>query len=281
MEIQVRELSGPEELEKVEALQMAVWGRDELDTLPARMMIAIQHEGGLVGGAFAPKTPDGAMRNLEIGNQLLIGFVFGFPTRDPQKQHSNMLGVLQAYRHTPAALLLKRFQRSWCLERGIVRVDWTFDPMRGVNANFNLRKLGAAFNKYLPNRYGYMKGINAGAPSDRVLAEWELLSERALARLSGPAPEPDLSRAVQINQVQGDTPVGFTVGLETTSPRLLVQIPEDWQQILDTSTELAIRWREHSRELFGHYFSQGYRATEFVRGPNRYLLERTEKPDGA
>ncbi len=75
-----------------------------------------------------------------------------------------MLGVLEAYRGTGAALFLKRFQRDWCLSHGVRKVVWTFDPLRGVNANFNLRKLGATARTYLPDHYGPMSGINAGAP---------------------------------------------------------------------------------------------------------------------
>jgi len=175
-EVHVRELKGWEEMEEVVALQREVWGRAESDLVPRGLLVAVQDEGGLVAGAFA----EGRM----------VGFVFGFPTKDPALHHSHMLGVLEAYRGTGAALLLKRFQRDWCLARGVRRVVWTFDPMRGVNANFNLRKLGATAKTYLPDHYGPMSGINAGAPSDRLLAEWDLLSERVYARLYAPRPSP-------------------------------------------------------------------------------------------
>jgi predicted GNAT superfamily acetyltransferase len=144
--------------------------------------------------------------------------------------------------------------------------------MRGVNANFNLRKLGVTWNQYIPNCYGMMTGINAGAPSDRAYAVWDLRSERVYPRIYGVIPEPDLSSAVDVNQVEQGRPVDIGFGLEAA--KLLVQIPEDWGQILQADTELARAWRMHSREVFGHYFSQGYRVSDFVRHPNRYVLER-------
>ena len=174
-------------------------------------------------------------------------------TQDPTLQHSHMLGVLEAYRGTEAALLLKRFQRDWCLARGIRKVVWTFDPLRGVNANFNLRKLGATAKTYLPDHYGPMTGINAGAPSDRLLAEWELLSERVYTRIYDPPPEPQVDGLPQANRVEGDDPVEASLGLE--APRLLFQIPEDWGRILRENPTLALRWREHSRLVLGHYLS--------------------------
>ncbi|MFN4071561.1 MAG: GNAT family N-acetyltransferase, partial [Thermus caldifontis] len=88
-EVHVRELRGPEEMERVVELQREVWGRAESDLVPRGLLIAVQDEGGLVAGAFW----EGKM----------VGFVFGFPTQDPTLQHSHMLGVLEAYRGTGAA----------------------------------------------------------------------------------------------------------------------------------------------------------------------------------
>ncbi|RIH87363.1 GNAT family N-acetyltransferase [Calidithermus roseus] len=257
MEITIRELHEPEEILPLEELQAAIWGDPE-DVMPARSMMAMGHEGALIAGAF-------------FGTQL-VGFVFGFPTADPKRHHSHMMGVLEAHRGSPAALLLKRFQRDWCLSRGYERVVWTFDPLRGVNANFNLRKLGATFGKYIPNCYGEMGGINAGAPSDRAEADWEIRSEWVFRRIYAPEPPPKVEGLPQVNTVQDERPVALNLGLE--APRLLLQIPEDWGGILQGDKTLALTWREHSRQLFAHYFALGYRAVDFVRYPNRYLLER-------
>ncbi len=257
-EVHVRELRGPEEMEAVVELQREVWGRAESDLVPRGLLIAVQDEGGLVAGAF-------------WGGKM-VGFVFGFPTQDPTLQHSHMLGVLEAYRGTGAALLLKRFQRDWCLARGIRKVVWTFDPLRGVNANFNLRKLGATARTYLPDHYGPMTGINAGAPSDRLLAEWELLSERVYTRIYYPPPEPQAEGLPLANRVVEERPLeGF---LDLESPRLLFQIPEDWGRILREDPDLALAWREHSRLVLGHYFARGYQAVDFLRHPNRYVLAK-------
>jgi chorismate synthase len=255
-EVHVRELKGPEEMEGVVELQRQVWGREDRDLVPRGLLIAVQDEGGLVAGAF-----------VEGG---LVGFVFGFPTQDPSLQHSHMLGVLEPYRGTGAALLLKRFQRDWCLARGIRKVVWTFDPLRGANANFNLRKLGATAKTYLPDHYGPMSGINAGAPSDRLLAEWDLLSQRVYTRIYAPPPEPEATGLPLANRVEGEVPLEAHLDLE--APRLLFQIPEDWGRILREDPELALRWREHSRLVLGHYLARGYRAVDFARHPNRYVL---------
>ncbi|WP_337844649.1 GNAT family N-acetyltransferase [Thermus sp.] len=257
-EVHVRELRGPSEMEGVVELQRAVWGREDRDLVPRGLLIALQDEGGLVAGAFVRET--------------LVGFVFGFPTQDPTLHHSHMLGVLEPYRGMGAALLLKRFQRDWCLARGVRRVVWTFDPLRGPNANFNLRKLGATAKTYLPDHYGPMGGINAGAPSDRLLAEWDLLSPRVYERIYAPPPPLEAEGLPQANRVEGERPVAALLDLE--APRVLLQIPEDWGRILREDPALALLWREHSREVFGAYFARGYRAVDFLRNPNLYVLAK-------
>jgi len=257
MDIYIKEIHDPDEFGAIVGLEAAIWG-DPSDAIRPGTMMALVHEGGLLAGAY-----DG---------DKLIGFVFGFPTHKNERHHSHMAGVLEEYRGTPAALLLKRFQRDWCLSNGYEQVVWTFDPMRGVNANFNFRKLGITFAEYIPNCYGSMKGINAGAPSDRAYALWDLRSDRVYRRIYAPEPEPELDGVPQANAVHGEEPVELDLGLE--SKQILFQIPEDWGQILQTDTGLANMWRIHSRQFFGHYFAKGYVATDFVRNPNRYVLER-------
>ncbi|RDI95482.1 GNAT family N-acetyltransferase [Meiothermus sp. QL-1] len=257
LEVLIREMHEPEEVLEIPRLERAIWN-DPGETIRPGTLLALLHEGGLLAGAFY--------------RGELVGFVFGFPTHRPTDHHSHMAGVLPAYQHLGIGYQLKRFQRDWALSRGYERVVWTFDPLRGLNAHFNLRKLGATFQRYIPNCYGPMGGLNAGAPSDRAYAVWELKSPRVLARLYAPPPPPDTEGLPLANRVEGEAPQEARLGLE--APRILVQIPEDWGGILQRDPGLALAWREHSREVFGHYLARGYRAVEFVRGPNRYLLER-------
>ena len=71
-----RDLAGMAEFNAAEELQRIVWGRDDTPD-PADLMMVIQKEGGLVAGAFV----DGVLK----------GYVFGFPTRAPDVQHSHRL----------------------------------------------------------------------------------------------------------------------------------------------------------------------------------------------
>lgn len=229
----IRDLAGMDEFLAAEELQRVVWGEDDLQD-PADLMMVIQHEGGLVAGAY--DGPD------------LVGYVFAFPTRDPAIQHSHRLAVHPQARGGGLALQLKRFQRDWCLARGISLVRWTFDPLRKTNAHLNVGRLGAIVRTYHPDYYGVMKGINAGLPSDRLLAEWFVAEDR-VAALAGDAAAVPLANDVR-----------------------RVAIPQDIDGLLATDPALALAERLRVRaEMTGH-FADGYEVCGFDRAAAAYLL---------
>ncbi len=231
----IRDLAGMDEFLAAEALQRTVWGSDDLPD-PADLMMVIQHEGGLVAGAF--------------NGSDLVGYVFGFPTRDPAIQHSHRLAVHPGMRGGGLAVQLKWYQRQWCLQRGISLVRWTFDPLRRTNAHLNIGRLGAIVRTYHCDYYGEMKGINAGLPSDRVLAEWFLNDARVAALASGqPAPK----SAVDDERVA---------------------IPSNFEALLASGHDRALAERMRVRAGMLALLSRGYVACGFDTAESAYLLTK-------
>ncbi|PIE13475.1 MAG: GNAT family N-acetyltransferase [Rhodobacterales bacterium] len=229
----IRELNSVAELKRSEAFQREVWGEDD----PADnsdIMLAIQHEGGLVAGAFL----DGRM----------LGFVFGFPTSEPDAQHSHRLAVHPDSRGMGLGRKLKWYQRDWCLERGITKVRWTYDPLRRVNANLNIATLGAQAGTYYCDYYGKMAGINAGVASDRLLAEWQLDAPAVVQRAAG--------RGV----AAGDG--------------LRIAIPTDFETLLASDLAQAISERLRVREALMAAFADGFQITGFDTVSCDYLLSK-------
>lgn len=232
----IRDLSGMEEFFKAEQLQRDVWGVDDTED-PADLMMVIQNEGGLVAGAFE--------------GERLVGYVFGFPTREPNVQHSHRLAVHPDMRGRSLALHLKRYQREWCLARGITLVRWTFDPLRHTNAHLNIARLGAEVSTYHADYYGVMKGINAGLPSDRLRADWHLDLPQARACAAWAA---------------GSPPPGLPAGA------LRVQIPPDLDQLLAQNGEAALAARLAVRASLTEAFSRGLAIRHYDAEAHSYLL---------
>ncbi len=236
-DISIRVIAGMDEFMAVEALQRVVWGADDRED-PADLMMVIQHEGGLVAGAF------------QAGE--LVGYVFGFPTRDPKIHHSHRLAVHPRARGAGLALRLKFFQRDWCLSQGINLVRWTFDPLRHTNAHLNAGRLGARVSTYFPDYYGEMKGINAGLPSDRLLAEWHLNDAR-VALLAG--------------DHQGKAMAPTFPGMAKS-----VRIHRDMEQLLANNPAEALAERLRVRRELMDFFGRGYEISGYDCNACCYLM---------
>ena len=261
IQIELRELQGLAEMQKAEQVQIKVW-QSEQEYDNRHLLRAVQYAGGLVGGAFAP------------GGEM-VGFVLSFPTRDPAVQHSHRLAVLEDWRSAGIGTRLKWFQRTWALERGIQAIHWTVDPLRAGNAELNIRRLGASAAQYMEDYYGVMSGINAGAPSDRILVEWQLSAPQVIAHARQTPPDSGFADAAPANPREGEAP-GAEI-LDLAAARVQVNLPLRFEDLLVHNQALALAWRLHTRRLLQAYFRRGYRIAGFTRlgGPAYCLVKES------
>jgi predicted GNAT superfamily acetyltransferase len=166
-EIIVRNCKGLDELRACVALQKEIWNFSDAELVPLRMFVVAEKVGGQVMGAFA-------------GNEM-VGFALSVPgTRSGHVYlHSHMLAVRNDHRNSGLGRRLKLLQREDALARGIDLIEWTFDPLEIKNAYLNIEKLGAICRRYNINQYGFTSSpLQGGLPSDRLIAEWWLRSQR-------------------------------------------------------------------------------------------------------
>jgi predicted GNAT superfamily acetyltransferase len=188
--IEIRACAGFEEFEGCVQLQLDTWGYDAREKLPRKGFQLASLIGGQVFGAFdhdLPLGPSGSQAAQMVGYAMAMAgikaHVGGAPT---PYLHSHMLAVLPAYRNQGLGGRLKRAQRLEALSRGITHMEWTFDPLEIKNSYLNLVKLGAIVYEYKENFYGVSQSLlQAGLPTDRLLALWQMDSPRVEAALAG------------------------------------------------------------------------------------------------
>lgn len=172
--------------------------------------------------------------------------------------HSHMTAVLPEFRDRGVGRRLKLFQRQDSLKRGIDLIEWTFDPLDLKNAHFNFVRLGAVARRIIPNCYGVTASpLHGGLPTDRLVAEWWLNSERVKSIL-----------ADDVRPMKG-------------SPER-VPIPANLSEIKENDRAASTRIQTDAREQFQKWFAKGYAVTgiESRDGATDYLLEPVAEIDG-
>lgn len=170
--VMIRNCRGLEELRACVALQKKVWNFSDADLVPLRMFVVAEKIGGQVIGAF--------------DRSQLVGFSLSLPAMQDGKSylHSHMLAVSDKYRNAGLGRKLKLFQREDALRRGYDLIEWTFDPLEIKNAYFNIERLGAIARRYIVDQYGASSSpLQGGLPTDRLIAEWWLKSDRVKRRV--------------------------------------------------------------------------------------------------
>ena len=245
----IRKCDALEEMHACFALQKEVWRFSDAELVPVRIFVLATKIGGHVIGAF-----DG---------RELIGFAMAIPGMRGGHSylHSHMLAVRQQYRNAGLGRRLKFFQREEALARGFELMEWTFDPLEIKNAYLNIEKLGAIARRYNVNQYGITSSpLQGGLPSDRLVAEWWMKSER-VSRLLGGKGMPRLER------------------------RVCVEVPAqiyEWKGSAATRTR-ALEVQERNRALLTDAFGAGLSVLGYERddqGRGRFLLGPWDEPWG-
>ncbi len=190
-EYTLRPCAGLDELAACIKLQKEIWGYAPEELYPLRLFVNLTKIGGHVIGAFTPASE-------------LVGFVASMPAWRGRKRyfHSLSLGVLPVHENKGLGRALKLEQRAVAVTAGIDLIEWTFDPLRPKNAYFNIERLGAVCRRYLPDHYGVVESrLQRGLPSDRLIAEWWLDSERVRRAMAGRAPRPSRGKPAAVVEV--------------------------------------------------------------------------------
>jgi predicted GNAT superfamily acetyltransferase len=186
--VAIRKCHNLDEMSACVTLQKEVWNFADVELMPLRMFVVAEKIGGQVIGAF------------DEGN--IVAFALSVPgSRGGHSYlHSQMLAVRNEYRNAGLGRQIKLCQREDALARGFELIEWTFDPLEIKNAYLNIERLGAIARRYHVNQYGITSSpLQGGLPSDRLVAEWWLKSNRVESLLREEAkPEFELLRTISV-----------------------------------------------------------------------------------
>jgi predicted GNAT superfamily acetyltransferase len=236
-EIEVRHCQSLAEYETCVRLELQIWG--EQIAVPSAIFVVAHHTGGQVLGAFD-------------GDQV-VGFTLALAGTRGGKSflHSHMTAVLPEYQNRGVGRRLKLFQRQDALKRDIRLVEWTFDPLELKNAHFNFVRLGAIAQRLIPDCYGITASpLHAGLPTDRLVAEWWIDSDR-------------------VKNILADNSLPAAVDTQSIS------LPANLNEIRVKDRAAAARVQSQVRGQFQKLFHSGYIVTGVEpRGAGTdYILE--------
>ncbi len=252
-------------------LQQEIWAFPDghAEIVPASFLVVMHHYGGIILGAF--------------DDSEMVGFVVGFLGSQGRGlfHHSHMLAVRPAYRGRRVGADLKWAQRDRALAQEINLVNWTFDPLQVLNANFNINRLGAVARKYMVDVYGVSDSpLHGGLPTDRFEAEWWIESPRVVEVKRGARLGREGWQKLPCVNPTRDLGKGFRgskdeLRLELEDREVLVEVPAQITFMMAEDRELALDWRMKMRRVFQSYFPQGYQVEGFHRAEGRYYYRLT------
>lgn len=269
--VRVEVADQPDSMAAVRAVFDQVWP-GEGTQVTSNLLRALIHAGGYCSVVIDEDT------------ERVVGAALAFPARDTSLPggvylHSHMAAVVEGMRDRGIGAAIKQHQRAWAIEQGIPVVSWTFDPLVRRNAHFNVNRLGVDVRAYHPDFYGVMTdAINAGDRSDRLVAWWEVDSERARRAARGELRVPDHAAiAAQSRDLIVVSPDGSPRVAESPHARetVLVSLPEDVVSLRREDPDLGLQWRLAVRSALTSAFAVGLRVSA-VTGAGAYVLTPDE-----
>jgi len=281
-QIDIKLLTTTEEFEECIEIQKTTWYLDNYrDCIPTHMMKAVVEAGGALVGALHKKK--------------VVAYAMSLPAiskEDGFYHYSHIMGVHPKYQGRGIGFMIKMKQREIAQAFRVKKITWTYDPLLAKNANLNIKKIGGIARKYVVDFYGSFMGgsrIVSGIPSDRFYLEWFISSKNVMQKL-----ERNKKQDIDLNKIQRANSIEFNkrglqkianIQLGLSSDLILIEIPEDFQNIYNNNIKLATEWRLKSRNIFNYYLGKDYVIIDFItfkengKKRNYYLLKKNYIPE--
>jgi predicted GNAT superfamily acetyltransferase len=226
-------------LHEVGVLLNRIWGTPPgLWVIPPDVLVAAVHAGGAVHVVYQ-------------GDRMIAACAAVFCAPAQHAVYSLVAGASTTDRGV--GFVLKQAQRAWALEHGATSMRWTFDPLVGRNARFNLMKLGAIGSEYAIDFYGVISDeVQGNDETDRLTVQWRLDAPARPQEVSAPA------------HPTGLAPDGGPLTAKDNGV-IWCRVPRDIVALRRDDPAQASGWRLAVREVMEPAFAKGYVATRMSR----------------
>ncbi len=256
-------------------LQQETFGFDPQDLVPFHVFSIIPATGGSTIVAYD--------ENQGLTNDGWRGFIFGFGSSHGRLV-SHQAGVREDLRgKADIGWYLKILQAHEALKSGHTSIEWTFDPMRSLNAALNLGKLGAIIETFTLDKYGALKSELYGeVPTDRFTALWHLQDPRTVALIE--AVRDGKRKKTDLQELNGVPRVDIHNVAQILSDRpelVLFEIPGDIDVLMKEDPSTAVELRRNMRQILSQMMTTEQKAfleeTQTPR-PDALITRETEGP---
>ncbi|MCK5057229.1 MAG: GNAT family N-acetyltransferase [Candidatus Aminicenantes bacterium] len=238
--IEIKNIETIEDFKETADVQKSAWGFGDIEVESHHFMTRIRKYGGIIQGLYI--------------DCELIGFTLAIIGRWQGEYfiYSHMSAIKKEHQGRGYGFLLKKSQGEEALKMGYNMIRWCFDPLQSQNAFFNIHRLGVVSREYERNVYGEGEsGLLEGLPTDRLIAGWDLKSEKVIKRLREKVP-------VHIKEIPTENIGRFDRDVA------YIEFPRDIRSLKKKDLNKAGEWRKKTGEQFQIAFKKGFTAEEII-----------------
>lgn len=244
--LRIKEIKDTQDILACCALQESIWGTGANGCIPMSVLSFLNKINGLVAGAFS--------------EGQLVGMLISFPgSIDSTLIHwSSRMGVEPSFRNFKVGEQLKQFQKTWCLNHGITKVYWSFDPLESRNAHVNLNKLNAKVVGFDIDLYKGSTSAIHQIGTDRFVVCWDL---------EDTDPKPYVPDLAQLPEAKIECLDSQTEPSDFVLPDTMfkIKIADNIQQLFLDNKNDALALRNETRQLFSKCFKEKRAIVGFAR----------------
>jgi predicted GNAT superfamily acetyltransferase len=235
MDVEYKELKSKSDIDQCIELQKSIFDLSDVDLISPLLLKLIARND----------PPIGISLGVFYKNKL-IGFIIGMASFFEKSIYVLMMGMHHSYQNKTYGFGLLKRMRDLSISNNLNYMYCIYDPLEANLARLYYICFGCLGIKYIKDAYFYSHDtILKSIPNDTLVVRWDLKATRTVERVE----KGEIKKSLHI-----EFPIASFDYL-TYPPKVLVEIPENFNQLKETDYESAFHWREKTRKIFTEYIN--------------------------